>query len=101
MAVQRVAINQAAAGALAVVAAPGAGYHIEVVGFSLSMTPAGTVLFESGTTDLTGNMPWAAAAVTVMGTEDAPVMVCADNEALNMTSVTGAADGFLLYTIES
>ena len=99
--VQRVSVNQAAAGTTEVVAAPGAGYHIEVVGYVLSMTPAGTGQWKSATTELSGNMPLSAAHSSVMGSEDLPLLVCAANEALNLVTVTGAADGFVLYQIES
>ena len=98
---QRAAIDQAAAGTTAVVAAPGAGYHIEVISYSLSMTPAGTYQWKSATTALTGNMPLGAAPFQAKGDSDNPVLVCAANEALNLVSVTGAADGNLVYQIVS
>lgn len=97
----RAKIDQAAAGTTAVVAAPPAGYHIEVLSYTLSMTPAGTFKWQSGSTDLTGNMPLGAAPFRAGGTEDQPVLVCASAEALNLVTVTGAGDGHIVYTIES
>lgn len=78
-----------------IVAAPGAGYRIVVLGFQLSL-------------DADGEYTWTSAATPLMGTQElladtpagafgqAGVLRCAPNEALRLTSST-AANGFVRY----
>lgn len=80
-----------------IVAAPGAGLRIVVLGYQLTL-------------DADGEYAWTSAATALMGTQeltgDTPVgafctvgvLRCAENEALRLTSST-AANGFVRYVI--
>lgn len=99
--VQRIPLSQGAAGTLVAVAAPGAKKRIIVLGFSIALSVAGTAKWQSaandktGATNLNGGTPWSA-----FGRFEEPVIECNENEALNLVTVTGAGNGFLVYRIE-
>lgn len=89
---------QGAAGQTAVVAAQGAGVRVYVVGYLVTADAAGTLKFESASTALTGVM-----AVPANGQlKDTAhpggyLFRTAANEALNITTVTSKAAGYVLY----
>jgi ABC-type branched-subunit amino acid transport system substrate-binding protein len=89
---------QGAAGQTAVVAAAGAGLRVYVVGYYLTADAAGTLKFESASTALTGVM-----VATTAGLKDAApdsyLFRTAANEALNITTVTSKAAGYVRYYI--
>lgn len=87
---------QGAAGQTAVVAAAGAGVRIYVVGWMLSLDAAGTLKFQSANTDLTGAMSVGTAPVGQTGS-NIPLFRTAANEALNITTATGKAAGYVVY----
>ena len=89
-------ITQAGAATTELVAAPGAGKHIVVHGYTFT-NGSGTAIFKSGTTALTGAMTAGAIPIVADGFQ---LLRCASNEALNITTSAAAAFGHLKYTIE-
>lgn len=82
------------------VAAPGAGKRVEVVGWVLSLDAIGSFKFQSASTDKTGAIP--VLASTPHSVEAGwPFIKCAANEALNLVTVTGKAFGVVAYRIVS
>jgi hypothetical protein len=88
----------------AIVAAPGAGFKIRVLGYVLALTGAGTAKWQSGaTTELSGDMEFVDAGgataplapiVPNAGPDDQPFWFeCNENEALNLVLVGAAALG--------
>ena len=85
----------------AVVAAPGAGRRIVVRGYAVSLDTAGEILWQSASTNISGLMELAADTPLSPGFgEHDVVLMCAPNEALNLTATT-AANGHLVYEIVS
>jgi hypothetical protein len=94
--------DQGAAGTTAVVAAPGVGKRIWVVGYTIGMSAAGTAKWQSAANDKTGAIPFIGTAYGPFadrGNEETPLFACNENEALNLTTVTGAAKGYVTYYI--
>ncbi len=92
---QTAAISGAGAETLAVVAAPGAGKRIEVLGYAFTMA-SGTATWKSATTALSGAMT---GTVLVHPSGSGPALVCAANEALNLTTSAAAALGHVTYRV--
>lgn len=99
--VSHVAVSQGGAGTTAVVAAPGAGLRVVLHGALLVMDLAGTAKFQSAATDLTGAMSLATSSPLGVALDSDCVLRCAANEALNLTTATGAAKGVVWYSVES
>lgn len=96
--VQTASVAQGAAGQTAVVAAAGAGKVIEVLAYDLALDAAGTLKFQSASTDLTGAMPVAQNAHAQLAA-NFPLLRTAANEALNITTATGKAFGLVVYRV--
>lgn len=92
-----VAIAQGSAATTELVAAT-AGKRVYVTGWCISMDTAGTAKLQSASTDLTGAMK---IGVTPAGMANgvSPIVATAAGEALNLTTVTGAAKGYVSYYI--
>lgn len=75
-----------------IVAAPGAGRRLVVLGFTLSLDAAGEATWSSASTALTGAMELVA-DTPLSAWSSAGVLLCAENEALRLTATT-AANGF-------
>jgi hypothetical protein len=79
------------------VAAPGAGFCVVVIGYKLQLDALGEYTLFSAATAITGTMELAAdtpdGAFCTSG-----ILRCAENEALNLTATT-AANGFVRYVI--
>lgn len=99
----QVAIDQSVAGSTDVVAAPGAGLKVYVVGVTVSLSAAGTIRFTEGTgpTNLTGDLDVALAGGFVTFGDGANVVLQTNtaNSKLTLTSTGGAANGWLRYYI--
>lgn len=81
----------------AIVAAPGAGKRVVVVGYMLTLDGAGEYIWESATTALSGNVE--VSADTPVGMSSVyGVLECGTNEALNLTA-TAAANGHVSYIV--
>ena len=94
-----VAISMSASGQ--VIAAPGDGKRIKVLGYVVVATTAVTVRFDSGTTPLTGAMPFGANGGAAPAVDGVGWFECAENEALNITLGSGVAiGGHVRYTVE-
>lgn len=89
-------ITQAGAATTELVAAPGAGKHIVVHGYTFT-NASGTATFKSATTAISGAMTAGGYPVSADGFQ---LMRCASNEALNLVTSAAAAMGHLKYTIE-
>lgn len=101
--ISQVAIN-APAGNTDLVAAPGVGLKIYVIGVVFSVdTAATTVKFTEGTgpTDLTGTMEFPdGGGLVAVGANDTVVLATnTANSKLTITTATGAARGWLRYYI--
>jgi|GEM_PF-4516173 len=82
-------------GQTTIVAAPGAGRAIIVVGYHLSLDGAGEYQWHSGSTALTGAVELAA------DTPDAAqFLACGANEALKLTCTGAPGNGHVSYYIE-
>lgn len=92
-------VDVAGAATTAIVAAPGDGYALRVVGFGLTLAAGVTGEFRSAAAPLTGQLldPGAAAH----GTADDPVLTLAENAALNLVTVGGGADGWVTWFAEA
>lgn len=99
---QFVPINTNTAGASQLIAAPGANLKIKVASYVVVAANAVTVKFQSGTTDLTGAMPFVAnSGVVAPGQTSSHWFETAANQALNIN--LGSAiqvSGHLGYFIE-
>lgn len=95
------AVNIAQQGANQVIAAPGAGLRIRVVGLLLVATGAVTVTLQSAGNALTGAMSMPANGIIDTITDHFP-LIMNTNEAFNITLSGGVqVSGFALYTVES
>ena len=96
-AMTHVVVNlDANAAAQELVAAPATGHQLWVYGYELHANIAGSYQFLSAATAKTGIMPVGAnGGVAVMSPY--PIFKCATAEALNIKSVTCAADGIVQY----
>lgn len=83
------------AGTTAIVAAI-TGVKIRLVSYTLVCTGAATALFESGTTNLTGTMSFAANGGVTAYCPDG-LFEAAAGEALNLTTATSAVEGHFTY----
>jgi hypothetical protein len=81
-----------------IVAAPGAGYRIVVLGYKLQLDTDGEYLWSSASTALTGTMELAADAPdgAFFG---AGIFACAPNETLRLTATT-PANGWVRYVVQ-
>lgn len=82
-----------------IVAAPGAGMKIRVLGWVLTSAGAATVAWKSAATAKTGVMTGAAGAAMSAPFNPVGWFDCAENEALNLTAGTAAVAGVLSYAI--
>lgn len=97
------AINLAAAGVTQVVAAPGAGYRIVPLSYVFSTNTAANFQWLSAATALSGPMPAAVNGGFSVPESTQGLMVCGDNEALNLgMSGAGAVvvGGHLSYAVQ-
>lgn len=100
--ITQVAIDQAGAGSTDVVAAPGTGLRIFVVGYVVGITANGTIVWNEGTgpTALSGAIPVAANSGLVVGNGAAVILQTnTANSKLTLTSTGGAVDGYLRYFV--
>lgn len=100
---QSIAVDAAKNGTRELVAAPGVGYRIAVFGMNVGASAAGTVTFKTAGTGLTGAIPVAQYGhIWIALNDEAPGLVCAENEALNVTlSANADLDGWLIYAVVS
>ena len=96
--IQTASVAQGAAGQTAVVAAAGAGKVIEVLGYDLTLDAAGTLKFQSANTDKSGAVPLADKGRLALAA-GFPLLRTAANEALNITTATGKAFGYVIYRV--
>ena len=80
-----------------IVAAPGAGYRIVVLGYLLTLDAAGEYSWSSASTALMGTQE-VTADTPVGAFASTGVLHCAENETLRLTATT-AANGFVRYVI--
>ena len=76
------------------VADPGDGFKIILLSYTVTLDAAGEILWEAGSTNMTGLMEIAADTPCVSNTP----IVCTASEALNLTSTT-AANGHGSYIV--
>lgn len=94
--------QSAAASAEEWVAAPPADQRLIITEVCLGISADGTAIFLSGTTARTGAIPVVATGgLHLVGTEENPVFECAESEAFNVTSATGALRGYIKYAIRA
>ena len=94
-------VNIITIGANQIIAAPGAGLRIRVVGLLLVATGAVTVTLQSGANNLTGAMSMPANGIIDTITDHFPLIMNA-NEAFNISLGGGVqVSGFALYVVES
>ena len=92
-----VAVNvDAGAAAQELIGTPGAGHELWIYGYELHANIGGTYQFLSAATAKTGIMPVAALGGVARDSSN-PIFKCTANEALNIKSVTCAADGIITY----
>lgn len=91
-------IDQSGAGTDALVAATTG--KIRVTSYAVVLGGAGTVKFQSASTDITGAMSFAANGGISIANSDQPVMETAANAALNIVTTGAAGKGHLSYFIE-
>jgi|SRR5215475_14324493 len=85
---------------IAIIAAPGAGRRIVVLGFFLSVAGAQTLKFQSASNDLMPAMTLGLGQSIAMGPYYDGIFDCNVNEALNMTlTAAQQTSGMILYTI--
>lgn len=92
--------DQGAAATTELVAAPAAGYRIVVHGITIGIGTTGTAQLLSAATALTGAIPIAASDPKDLLAGSDMTLQCAAAEALNLTTVTGAAKGVVFYSTE-
>lgn len=89
------------AGTTELVGAPSAPDRVKVVSYVLVADAAATVKFQSGSTDKSGAMSFAAnGGAVVPGQPSSPWFACALGEALNIVTTGGAVNGHLSYILE-
>src|SRR5262245_22596324 len=102
--VTQVVVTQAGAGATDLVAAPGAGFRIHVVGIFIVLDAAGSIKFTEGTgpTDLTGVITVATnGSLNMFSDSNWPVLSTnTTGVKLSMTTATGKAFGWIRYYVE-
>ena len=91
-----VAVNVDAGASQELIGTPGAGHELWIYGYELHANIGGTYQFLSAATAKTGIMPVAALGGVARDSSN-PIFKCTDNEALNIKSVTCAADGIITY----
>ena len=89
-------VNEDAGGPNELIATPGAGHALWIYGYELHANLPGTFQLLSATTDKTGIMPIGALGGPARDSVY-PIFKCAENEALNLTTVTCAMDGIITY----
>jgi hypothetical protein len=103
--ITQVAVTQGAAGSTDLVAIPGTGLKIYVVGIVLVGDAGGTVKFTEGTgpTDLTGAIPVAAnGGFVVISNDDTPILSTnTANSKLSLVSVTAKVFGWVRYFVDA
>lgn len=94
-------IDQDAAGSTTVVAAV-PGYRIVLMNYLVALDAAGSFIWKSGSTQLTGEIPCAEDGGVMASSDnpDWPLMVTAVGEALVLTSAVGVADGHIAYYLD-
>lgn len=94
------AVSTAASGATQIVAAPGAGKRIRVLGFGLVAAGAVTAKWQSAANDLTGAMSLVTGTPLTGPATPGGILDCNANEALNI-SLGGAvqASGWVSYVV--
>ena len=99
--VTQVLVNQGAAGTTVIAAASASNKH-KIIGGMLTMTATGTLKFLDGAGDLTGAMDFSTTGGFLGSpSPDAPYLqTSVVNSALSITTVTGAARGWLLVVTE-
>lgn len=99
---QFVPINVSASGQSPLIAAAGVGLKIKVVSYVVVAAGAVTVKFQSGNTDLTGPMSFAAnGGCSVLGKPSAHLFETAVNAALNINLGSAVnVSGHLAYFVE-
>jgi hypothetical protein len=91
-----VAVNEDAGGPNELIAAPAAGHQLWIYGIELHANVQGTMQLLSAATAKTGIMPFGAGG-GVARDGAYPIFKCGTAEALNLTTVTCAADGIITY----
>jgi hypothetical protein len=81
------------------VAAPGAGRQIVVLGYMLTSDGNGEVTWRSGTTAMSGAMEIIADTPLSDRDPDLGVLRCAANQALNLLPVTAVVNGYVRYAV--
>ena len=81
-----------------VIAAPGEGSRVLIVGLALTLDAAGEVTLQSATTDLVSAMELLDSTSLVLPVTELGWFLCGDNEAFRLTSTT-AANGTVRYRI--
>jgi len=99
--VTRVLVNQGAAGTTVIAAASASNFH-KIIGGMLTLSGTGTLKFLDGAGDLTGAMDFTATAGFLANpSPNSPHLITSVvNSALSITTVTGAARGWLLVVTE-
>lgn len=93
-------ITQAGAGTTALVGAV-SGKRIKVTNYVVVMGGAGTLKFQSASSDITGTMSFGAnGGVSVSGTEFSPAFQTGVGEGLNMVTTGAAGNGHISYFLE-
>lgn len=94
--------DQGAAGTTDLIAAPGAGLHIVLLGILAAFDAAGTAqLRDSTPTAITGVMPVAANGNIIATPGNLPLGRCAANTKLQIVTATAKAKGVVIYAIEA
>ena len=91
-------IEVAGAATTPIVGAQGIGYAIRVTAFGITLPAGATGEFRSGGNNLAGAL--LDPGLSISGTANDPVLVCGENEALNLVTVGGGAHGFVDWFAE-
>lgn len=83
----------------AIVAAPGVGFKIRVLAWLLNPDGAAVMTWKSAATAKTGDMKGAVGVPSVAPFCPVGWFDCGENEALNLTNGTAAANGIVVYAI--
>lgn len=100
----KIAQGSTAAAIDELIADPGDGKQIVVLGICLTMQAAGSVQFldsASSPVALTGDITLATNGSLIVGFTGMPLFRCTASEPLRFVSTTGAANGFVTYTIDN
>lgn len=97
-------IDQAAGTTTDVVADPGDGRQVVLLGVALSSDTTGTAKFHDdtggGSIDLTGEMNLLAGSPLVVGFTNFPILKCTASQKLQLTT-TQECNGWIAYTIDT